>query len=124
VPPPVALVLLFLDPDCGTCTEVLTEAAGQTGRAGLDLRVLYRAEAPHRAADLPVAVLDGQADLFDQYDVVATPFATAVNPTGRVLRAAPLGSRTALRRLLDDIDTPAAGQAGPTPITIQPGGRA
>lgn len=105
---PVPLVLLFLDRDCGTCAEVLAEAAGQVGRGGLEFRVLYRAGAPTSAAGGPLPVLDGQAELFDRYDAVATPFATVVDPAGRVRHAAPVGSPAALRRLLDELDDPSA----------------
>ena len=50
VPPAAPLVLLFLDPDCGTCAEVLAEATGQVDRADLEFRVLYRDSAPAQAA--------------------------------------------------------------------------
>ncbi|XTZ14791.1 TlpA family protein disulfide reductase [Micromonospora echinospora] len=124
VPPAVPLVLLFLDPDCGTCAQVLAEAADRAGRGGLEFRVLYRDDAPARAAGLPVTVLTGQAELFDRYDAVATPFATVVDRSGRVLRAEPLGSRAALRRLLDEFDSPSPGGLGPAVATDRQGGRA
>ncbi|WDZ82934.1 peroxiredoxin family protein [Micromonospora cathayae] len=136
------LVLLFLDPDCGTCAEVLAELADHVDRAGLEFRVLYRDVAPARAAGLPVPVLAGQAELFDRYDALATPFATVVDRAGQVRHAEPVGSRTALRRLLDRFDpapsgaglgpAPSAarfdpdpsGATGPAVATHQPGGRA
>jgi hypothetical protein len=122
-PPAAPLVLLFLDPHCGTCTEVLTEAAGRVGPGGPEFRVLYRDSAPARATGLPITVLDGQAELFERYDALATPFATVVDPTGRVLRAEPLGSPAALRRLLDDLDSPPPGGSGPAVATSHQGGR-
>ncbi|MEU4565280.1 hypothetical protein [Micromonospora sp. NPDC023956] len=122
--PAVPLVLLFLDPDCGTCGEVLSEAADQAGRDGLEFRVLYRDDAPARAAGLPVTVLDGEAELFDRYDALATPFATVVDPAGRVLRAEPLGSRAALRRLLDAVDGAPSAGTGTTVTIDRHGGRA
>ncbi|MEU4770845.1 hypothetical protein [Micromonospora sp. NPDC023644] len=119
--PAVPLVLLFLEPDCGTCTEVLAEASDHV-RPGLEFRVLYREDPPARAAELPITVLGGQAELFERYDALATPFATVVDQAGRVLRAEPLGSRAALHRLLDEVDSPPGGSA-PTAATNQ-GGRA
>jgi hypothetical protein len=44
-----------------------------------------------------------RADLFARYDAIATPFAVLVDPAGRVIRSEPVGSRTALRRLLDEL---------------------
>lgn len=121
--PTVPLVLIFLDAACGTCAEVLTEANGHVDRPGLELRVLYRDDVPARATALPVTVLGGQAELFDRYDAVATPFATVVDRSGRVLRAEPLGSRAALRRLLDEVDSPPGGP-GPAVATTERRGRA
>ncbi|SCL27580.1 hypothetical protein GA0074692_2375 [Micromonospora pallida] len=120
----VPLVLLFLDPDCGTCGEVLAEAAGRVSRGGPEFRALYRDSASPRAAGLPITVLDGQAELFERYDVLATPFATVVDPAGRVLRAEPIGSRAALRRLIDSLDSPPPGGSGPAVATSHHGGRA
>lgn len=121
VPPTVPLVLLFLDRDCGTCAEVLAEAAGQADRVGVEFRMLYRDSAPPQAG-LPVTVLGGQAELFERYDALVTPFATVVDPTGRVLRAEPLGSRAAMRRLLDELGS-SPGGFGPAAATNHQGGR-
>ncbi|MCL7461056.1 hypothetical protein AB0I85_13805 [Micromonospora echinofusca] len=120
--PTVPLVLLFLAPDCGTCTEVLAEATDHHERPGLEFRVLYREDPPARAAQSPITVLGGQAELFERYDAIATPFATVVDRAGRVLRAEPIGSRAALHRLLDEVDSPPGGSA-PAGATNQ-GGRA
>ncbi|MEW2378646.1 hypothetical protein AB0883_21460 [Micromonospora sp. NPDC047812] len=115
--PAVPLVLLFLEPDCGTCTEVLAEASEHV-RPGLEFRVFYREDPPARAAELPITVLGGQAELFERYDALATPFATVVDRAGRVLRAEPLGSRAALHRLLDEVDSP-PGDPAPAVATNQ-----
>lgn len=122
-PPAVPLVLLFLDPDCGTCADVLAEATSQAERADLEFRILYRDSAPTQAAGLPITVLGGQAEMFERYDALATPFATVISQAGRVLRAEPLGSRTALRRLLDEFDSP-PGHSEPAVATRHQGGRA
>ncbi|MGN9804648.1 hypothetical protein [Micromonospora sp. L32] len=103
-PSPATLVLLFLDPGCATCDHLLDAAAEHTRRTDVVLRVLYRDSVPPRAADLPMTVLGAQADLFDRYDAIATPFAVVIDATGRIRRSEPVGSAVALRHLLDEVD--------------------
>jgi hypothetical protein len=122
-PSPATLVLLFLDHGCATCDQLLDEAADQVQRIPAGLRVLYRDSVPPQAAELPITVLGAQADLFDRYDAIATPFAVVIDATGRIQRSEPVGSRVALRRLLDRVDGPPGGAAGPTVHSTQPGGR-
>ncbi|GIH07806.1 hypothetical protein Rhe02_58730 [Rhizocola hellebori] len=100
---PATLVLLFLQPGCGTCAELLDEA-GRHDREALEFRALYRGQVPPEAADLPLTTLGDQADLFERYDAIATPFGVVVDQGGRVLRSEPVGSRAALRHLLQHID--------------------
>lgn len=106
--PPAPLVLLFLHHGCGTCTELLDEATGQVDRPGFALRVLYRGSVPPEVAELPITVLGDQAELFERYDAIATPFAVVIDGAGRVLRSEPVGSRGAFRHLLDRVDAPSA----------------
>lgn len=100
-------LLLFLSADCRTCTEVLAEArrlAARTG--GPAVRALYAGPAPEPDAGGtagPVPVHAGRDDLFSGYDVIATPFAVAVDGASRVLRSAPLGATGELTGLLDDV---------------------
>lgn len=103
-PSPATLVLLFLDPGCATCDHLLDAAAAHIRRTDVVLRVLYRDTVPPRAADLPMTVLGEQADLFDRYDAIATPFAVVIDATGRIRRSEPVGSGVALRHLLDEVD--------------------
>ncbi|WP_446210027.1 hypothetical protein [Micromonospora sp. IBSANI012] len=103
-PSPATLVLLFLDPGCTTCDQLLDAAAEHVRRTDVVLRVLYRDTVPPRAADLPMTVLGEQADLFDRYDAIATPFAVVIDATGRIRRSEPVGSGVALRHLLDEVD--------------------
>ncbi|GAB3178926.1 hypothetical protein FHX75_11462 [Micromonospora palomenae] len=103
-PSPATLVLLFLDPGCATCDQLLDAAAEHTRRTDVVLRVLYRDTVPSRAADLPMTVLGEQADLFDRYDAIATPFAVVIDATGRIRRSEPVGSAVALGHLLDEVD--------------------
>ncbi|MER7891556.1 hypothetical protein ABTX15_17190 [Micromonospora sp. NPDC094482] len=121
-PAPATLVLLFLDPGCSTCDHLLAEATQQADRPDVVLRVLYREAAPPHPADLPVTVLGEQADLFDRYDAIATPFAVVVDATGHVRRSEAVGSQAALRQLLDQVDHPSGGAAAPTVHPIQRGG--
>lgn len=123
VPPAVPLVLLFLDAECGTCAEVLAEASARADAARVEFRALYRGDAPEHPTGLPFPALGGQAELFERYDALVTPFATVVDPAGRVRRAEPLGSRAALRHLLDGIDSPPDGP-GPAVATYRQEGSA
>jgi hypothetical protein len=97
---PATLALLFLQPGCGTCAELLDEAARRKDLEGLEFRVLYRDAAAPEAADANLVAFGDQAELFESYDVIATPFAVLIDPAGRVQRSEPVGSRDALRRLL------------------------
>lgn len=121
---PATMVLLFLDEDCRTCIEVLDEAARAAGAApdaGVVLRALYLDDVPHRASKAPITVLGGQSELFERYDAIVRPFAVVVDPTGRVTRSEPLGSRGALRTLLAQVAAPTSG----APVTADrssPGG--
>lgn len=95
-------LLLFLSADCRTCTGVLAEAASSAGRHGLAVRALYAGPAPAGAGGANgVEAYGGQAELFERYDALATPFAVLVDAAGRVARSEPVGSPAALRTLLD-----------------------
>ncbi|OLF19125.1 hypothetical protein [Actinophytocola xanthii] len=96
-------VLLFLSPTCHTCTEVLEETAGEVGDR-IPVHALYEGAAP----DPPpagVTVHPDQGDLFAAYGALATPFAVLVDDDGRIGAAAPVGSRAAVRELLDPVRT-------------------
>ncbi|HEX5597259.1 MAG TPA: hypothetical protein VFX61_14770 [Micromonosporaceae bacterium] len=121
-PSPATLVLLFLDHGCATCDHLLDEAAEQVQRTEVVLRVLYRQAAPPHAADLPMTVLGEQADLFDRYDAIATPFAVVIDAAGRIRRSEPVGSRAALHHLLDQIGDSSGSAAEPTAQPSQRGG--
>ncbi|MGW2563635.1 hypothetical protein ACWCXB_31310 [Streptomyces sp. NPDC001514] len=115
-----AALLLFLDADCSTCVQVLAEAGAWTirqsqggqGHGGQDhghsdavapqLLGLYAGPAPH-TGEGAVPVRGGRPELFTAYDIPATPYAVAIDAEGRIARSEPLGSATALLRLLDDI---------------------
>ena len=113
-PSPATLVLLFLDSGCATCDHLLDEANEQIQQTDAVFRVLYRQTVPPHAADLPMTVLGEQADLFDRYDAIATPFAVVIDATGHIRRSEPVGSRVALRHLLEQVDNPSDRPTGPT----------
>ncbi|MGW1888008.1 hypothetical protein [Streptomyces sp. NPDC001970] len=115
-----AALLLFLDADCSTCVQVLAEAGAWTIRQGQgqgqgwghgqgpgdaaapQVLGLYAGPAP-QAGQGAVPVRGGRPELFTAYDIPATPYAVAIDAKGRIARSEPLGSPTALLRLLDDI---------------------
>ncbi|MFD5029827.1 hypothetical protein ACFWM0_05285 [Streptomyces sp. NPDC058405] len=101
-----AALLLFLDADCRTCGQVLAEAGAWTIRQGPaaapQVLGLYAGAGP-QADEGAVPVRDHRPELFTAYDIPATPYAVAIDPEGRIARSEPLGSPTALLRLLDDI---------------------
>ncbi|HEX2417291.1 MAG TPA: hypothetical protein VHJ83_04080 [Micromonosporaceae bacterium] len=97
---PEPMVLLFLDSDCRTCSEVLAEATRTAPAPGVTVRALFRGVAPETGR-LPAH--GGEAVLFDRYDAVATPFAVVIDPAGTVVHSEPLGSHTAFRTLLDQL---------------------
>ena len=121
-PSPATLVLVFLDRGCATCDQLLDEAAERVRRTDVVLRVLYRDSVPPHATELPITALGEQADVFDRYDVIATPFAVVIDVTGRIRRSEPVGSRMALRHLLDEAANPPGSATGPTVHSIQQGG--
>lgn len=101
VTPPA--VLLFLSEDCRTCADMLDEAV-RAPTDGVALHALYAGPAPAGSAagggnGSPV-VHGEQADLFERYDAIATPFAVVIDSDGRVARSGPVGSRAALRAVL------------------------
>jgi hypothetical protein len=113
-PSPATLVLLFLDDGCATCDQLLDEAGDKRKRTRAVLRVLYRQTVPPQATGLPVTVVGEQADLFDRYDAIATPFAVVIDATGHIRQSEPVGSRAALRRLLEQVEHPSPDVTGPT----------
>ena len=98
-------LLLFLSPDCRTCTRVLAVAdrihTDATTADLLAVRAVYAAEAPAQGPALPV--LAHRPELFTAYDAIATPFAVLVGADGRVMRSEPLGAPEALHDMLADL---------------------
>ncbi|MCP9949245.1 hypothetical protein [Actinomadura madurae] len=89
-------LLLFLDRDCGVCTDVLAAA----GALDHPLHAIFAGPPPDGASRPGMTVLTGEQDgLFADYAVPATPFAVLVGADGRVRSAEPVGSAEALRDL-------------------------
>ncbi|WP_030166812.1 hypothetical protein [Spirillospora albida] len=87
-------LLLFLDRDCGVCTDVLAAAES------LDRPVQVAfAGAPAVTSPGLTVHADERDGLFTAYDVPATPFAVLIDTGGRVRAAEPVGSPDALRAL-------------------------
>ncbi|GAA4919624.1 hypothetical protein LX16_4327 [Stackebrandtia albiflava] len=97
-------VLLFLSRECRSCTEALDEAARWVRETedAPPVHAVYGGTAPD---DGPLPASGERRDLFEDYDAVATPFAVVVDATGRVARAEPVGSRKAVRALLETTRT-------------------
>ncbi|TDC62338.1 hypothetical protein E1200_26120 [Actinomadura sp. GC306] len=93
-------LVLFLDRDCGVCTEVLSAAAAPDGPVPDGPLHAVFAGPPAGGVPPGARVLTGEQDgLFAEYGVPATPFAVLVGEDGRVRAAEPVGSAEALREL-------------------------
>ena len=92
-------VLLFLTATCHTCVEVLAETAGVAGNR--PVLALYEGQAP--AAPDGVTAFGGKGHLFAEYGALATPYAVLVGADGRITAAAPVGSRAAVRELINPV---------------------
>ena len=90
-------VLLFLRSTCHTCVEALAETVEVAGD-GLTVVALYEGPAPEERPG--VTAFGDQGHVFATYGALATPFAVLVGADGRIIAAAPVGSRTAVRELL------------------------
>ncbi|MFI7673077.1 hypothetical protein [Actinophytocola sp. NPDC049390] len=93
-------VLLFLRATCHTCVEALAETVEVAGDR-LTVVALYEGPAPDPAPG--VVALADQGHLFAGYGALATPFAVLTGADGRIAAAAPVGSRAAVRALLNPV---------------------
>lgn len=107
IAPALPALLLFLDANCRTCADVLDEAGTVAGGRGLPVHALYAGPVPGGLpASGPTIVHARQQRLFTAYDAIATPYAVLVGADGRIDRAGPVGSRSALGDLLAMEATP------------------
>lgn len=92
-------LLVFATPDCDICGQVLPEIQRRLGS-----RRWAVVSSSSEGYDFPYVaapVITGQREAFESLDVRITPFAVVVDPEGRVVDAAPLGSRAIARSFLD-----------------------
>jgi hypothetical protein len=109
-------LLLFLDADCGVCPQVLAELRDVLAASGRRLPVAALFAGPAlEAGHEGVEVFADEAELFDEYQIPAVPFAVVADGSGRVRTARPVGSPGALRDLLETAAGLTAGRAQ-TPV--------
>ncbi|XRQ13423.1 hypothetical protein ACN3XK_21815 [Actinomadura welshii] len=92
-------LVLFLDRDCGVCTDVLGAAAALEGPLDRPLHAVFAGPPADGAPPGARVLADEQDGLFADYGVPATPFAVLIGADGRVRAAEPVGSPEALREL-------------------------
>jgi hypothetical protein len=92
-------VLLFLTATCRTCVDALEETVAVAGNR--PVVALYEGQVP--ATPAGVTALGERGQLFAEYGALATPFAVVVGADGRITAAAPVGSRAAVRELIDPV---------------------
>jgi hypothetical protein len=91
-------LLLFLGDECPTCHDIFEEALGLTGAP--PIRALFFDGALDVAPPDNMLIFARQGDLFQEYQVPATPYAVLVGSDGRVRTAEPVGSVRALHGLI------------------------
>jgi hypothetical protein len=91
-------LLLFLSDECPACQDVFEEARGLTGAP--PIRALFRGDAPAVAPPDHMMIFAGQGELFQEYQVPATPYAVLVGSDGRIRTAEPVGSVRTLHALV------------------------
>ena len=99
-------LILFADPDCPSCDEVVP-AFGRTtvsAAGGIRKLLVYRDAAPPSDHAPEVDTLAVEKADFDRWNVPVTPFLTAVNAHGTVVAAAPVGSAPVLRKHVKAIE--------------------
>ncbi|GAB3967236.1 hypothetical protein GCM10029978_034100 [Actinoallomurus acanthiterrae] len=106
-------LLLFLSDECPACQDVFEEACGLTGAP--PIRALFRGGAPAVAPPDHMLVFAGQGELFQEYQVPATPYAVLVGSDGRIRTAEPVGSVRTLHALIVQAGGRVAGLDEPTP---------
>ncbi|MEV5748747.1 hypothetical protein AB0L00_13105 [Actinoallomurus sp. NPDC052308] len=91
-------LLLFLGAECPACHDVFEDALGQTEAP--PIRALFFDDALDVTPPDNMVVLADQGELFQEYQVPATPYAVLVGSDGRIRTAEPVGSVRALHGLI------------------------
>jgi len=102
-------ILMFADHGCPTCEVILPEVVALAKVGSPQFVALFKGPATPLQGVLTLA---NQEDAFTAFDVRVTPFAVAVDESGKVVRAAPLGSRADFEQFVAPlIDADARGVA-------------
>jgi hypothetical protein len=88
-PVPRPALVVFAEPDCPTCSDVLPALQNGLGTQ-LEKLVLYPGSAPPGEAG--IETLSHQQEAFDGWNVVVTPFVAVVDAGGDVVAAGAVGS--------------------------------
>lgn len=91
-------LLLFLGDQCPACHDIFEEALRLT--EGPPMRALFFGGALDVEPPENMRIFAGQGDLFQEYQVPATPFAVLVGADGRIRTAEPVGSVRTLHALV------------------------
>jgi hypothetical protein len=91
-------ILLFLGDECPACHDIFQEALGLTGAP--PMRALFSTGALDAVPPANMRIFADQDDLFQAYQIPATPFAVVVGTDGRVRTAEPVGSVRGLHALV------------------------
>ncbi|HEU5108441.1 MAG TPA: hypothetical protein VFT95_07770 [Micromonosporaceae bacterium] len=98
----VHTIALFLDPECESCVRSLRMADELAAVNNRDTRfvAVYRDGVGGHGAS-HVELLDHASEAFSRYRVPLTPFGVVIGKNRRIVGAAPLGSETSLRELVE-----------------------
>ncbi len=91
-------LLLFLGEDCPACQDVFQEALTLTGAP--PMRALFLTDVIPAVLPANMRVFADQGELFEAYQVPATPFAVVIGADGRIRTAEPIGSVRALHGIV------------------------
>lgn len=103
VDPTRVRVLLLLDAGCDACASLLDGIAGTLSEQVItrDIALLYAGDVDPDAIRLGVPLVAGAREVFDAIGATALPYGIAVDPSGRVAAATPIGAVAQLMPLLD-----------------------
>lgn len=98
-PNPHPFLLVFANPGCTICRQVLPEIQQRLGSRRW--AVVSSTDGETDFSYVAAPVITGQRGAFELLDIRITPFAVVVDPEARVADAAPLGSLAIARSFLD-----------------------
>jgi peroxiredoxin/thiol-disulfide isomerase/thioredoxin len=105
-----SLTLVFVDPGCGPCRELLPELAMRQGEESSARLAVVVSNVDPKATrellsehDVPLVLLDAEPSVADAFHVFGTPSAIAIGPDG-LIRSEPVAGADAVRDLLGRLD--------------------